>query len=43
MKSGAATFHSVDELIVQGVHAWREKHHVEPDLSRSTQASQKLG
>jgi len=21
-------FHSVDELIVQGVHAWREKHHV---------------
>ena len=23
-------FHSVDELIVQGVHAWREKHRVEP-------------
>lgn len=23
-------FHSVDELIVQGVHAWREKHHSEP-------------
>ncbi len=22
-------FHSVDELIVQGVHAWREKHRVE--------------
>lgn len=22
-------FHSVDELIVQGVHAWREKHHAE--------------
>jgi Arc/MetJ-type ribon-helix-helix transcriptional regulator len=21
-------FHSVDELIVQGVHAWREKHSV---------------
>jgi Arc/MetJ-type ribon-helix-helix transcriptional regulator len=21
-------FHSVDELIVQGVHAWREKHRV---------------
>ena len=21
-------FHSVDELIVQGVHAWREKHQV---------------
>jgi Arc/MetJ-type ribon-helix-helix transcriptional regulator len=23
-------FHSVDELIVQGVHAWREKHGVGP-------------
>ena len=23
-------FHSVDELIVQGVHAWREKHRVQP-------------
>jgi Arc/MetJ-type ribon-helix-helix transcriptional regulator len=22
-------FHSVDELIVEGVHAWREKHQVE--------------
>ena len=22
-------FHTVDELIVQGVHAWREKHQVE--------------
>ena len=22
-------FHSVDELIVQGIHAWREKHQVE--------------
>ena len=22
-------FHSVDELIVQGVHAWREMHHAE--------------
>jgi hypothetical protein len=21
-------FHTVDELIVQGVHAWREKHHL---------------
>ena len=23
-------FRSVDELIVKGVHAWREKHQVEP-------------
>lgn len=23
-------FHSVDELIVQGVKAWREKHHIPP-------------
>jgi len=23
-------FNSVDELIVQGVHAWREKHHPGP-------------
>lgn len=23
-------FHSVDELIVEGVHAWREKNHVAP-------------
>ena len=23
-------FHSVDELIVEGVTAWREKHHAEP-------------
>ena len=23
-------FQTVDELIVQGVHAWREKHHAEP-------------
>lgn len=23
-------FHSVDELIVQGVNAWREKHHATP-------------
>ena len=22
-------FHSVDEVIVQGIHAWREKHQVE--------------
>jgi len=22
-------FHTVDDLIVQSVHAWREKHHVE--------------
>jgi Arc/MetJ-type ribon-helix-helix transcriptional regulator len=28
IKSGH--FHSVDELIVQGVHAWHEKHQVEP-------------
>jgi Arc/MetJ-type ribon-helix-helix transcriptional regulator len=29
-------FHSVDELIVQGVHVWREKHRVEstPPLSK---------
>jgi Arc/MetJ-type ribon-helix-helix transcriptional regulator len=26
-------FHSVDELIVQGVNAWREKHQVEPSAS----------
>lgn len=25
---GNGHFHSVDELIVQGVHAWREKHRV---------------
>jgi Arc/MetJ-type ribon-helix-helix transcriptional regulator len=23
-------FHSVDELIVQGMHAWREKHQISP-------------
>ena len=23
-------FHSVDDLIVEGVHAWREKHRIEP-------------
>ena len=27
-------FHSVDELIVQGVHAWREKHHAEPPQTK---------
>jgi Arc/MetJ-type ribon-helix-helix transcriptional regulator len=27
-------FHSVDELIVQGVHAWREKHHAEPSQTK---------
>lgn len=25
-------FHSVDELIVQGVNAWREKHHVSSNV-----------
>jgi len=27
-------FHSVDELIVQGIHAWREKHRVEPTIAQ---------
>jgi len=27
-------FHSVDELIVEGVHAWREKHETEPPTER---------
>jgi Arc/MetJ-type ribon-helix-helix transcriptional regulator len=27
-------FHSVDELIVQGVHAWREKHQAESSQSK---------
>ena len=27
-------FHSVDELIVEGVHAWREKHQTEPPAER---------
>ena len=26
-------FHSVDELIVEGVTAWREKHQVEPSAA----------
>ncbi len=32
IKSGH--FDSVDELIVKGVHAWREKHQVEPSGPR---------
>jgi len=27
-------FHTVDELIVQGVHAWREKHQVGQSAAR---------
>jgi len=27
-------FHTVDELIVQGVYAWREKHQVGPSAAR---------
>jgi Arc/MetJ-type ribon-helix-helix transcriptional regulator len=27
-------FHSVDELIVEGVHAWRERHQTEPPAER---------
>lgn len=27
-------FHSVDELIVEGVHAWREKQQTEPPAER---------
>jgi len=27
---GNGHFHSVDELITEGVYAWREKHHVSP-------------
>ena len=26
---GSGHFHSVDELIVEGVYAWREKHQIE--------------
>jgi Arc/MetJ-type ribon-helix-helix transcriptional regulator len=26
-------FHTVDELIVEGVRAWREKHDTEPDAA----------
>jgi len=28
-------FHSVDELIVEGVNAWREKHQVEPSTPKA--------
>jgi Arc/MetJ-type ribon-helix-helix transcriptional regulator len=35
IKSGH--FHSVDELIVETVHAWREKHHVEQTSPRPRQ------
>jgi len=28
-------FHSVDELIVEGVHAWREQHGSEPSTNQA--------
>ena len=34
IKSGH--FHTVDELIVQSVQAWREKHQMEPLTSQTT-------
>ncbi len=27
-------FHSVDEMIVQGLHAWREKNHAKPPQAK---------
>ena len=33
IKSGH--FHTVDELIVQSVHAWREKHQMDPPPARN--------
>jgi len=34
MRNG--NFHSVDELIVEGVQAWREKHQTDPPAERQS-------
>lgn len=35
-------FHSVDDLIVEGVHAWREKHLAQPTSGRKQTLSEFL-